>query len=66
MKVWFWIKEFQVFETEVHTMIDLIGRRKKIWVKISSGKDFYGILIFLWLFYFYLYIYIYIFFFFKF
>ena len=46
MKVWFWIKEFQVFETEVHTMIDLIGRRKKIWVKISSGKDFYGILIF--------------------
>ena len=47
MKVWFWIKEFQVFEIEVHTMINLIGRRKKIWVKISSGKDFYGILIFL-------------------
>ena len=47
MKVWFWIKDFQVFETEVHTMIDLIGRRKKIWVKISPGKDFYGILIFL-------------------
>ena len=65
MKVWFWIKEFQVFETEVHTMIDLIGRRKKIWVKISSGKDFYEILIFFVVVLF-LFIYIYIYIYFKF
>ena len=39
MKVGFKIKDFQVFETEVQIItMDLIGRKRKIWVRISSGK----------------------------
>ena len=39
MKVGFLIRDFHVFETKVQTMIDLIGRQWKIWVRISSGKN---------------------------
>lgn len=38
MKVEFRIKDFHVFETEVQITMDLIGRKTKIWVWISSGK----------------------------
>ena len=38
MKVGFWIRDFQVFETEVQMIMDLIGRKVKIWERISSGK----------------------------
>ena len=38
MKVGFLIRDFQVFETEVQTIMDLIGRKVKIWERISSGK----------------------------
>ena len=38
MKVGFLIRDFQVFETEVQMITDLIGRKVKIWVRISSGK----------------------------
>ena len=38
MKVGFWIRDFQVLETEVQMIMDLIGRKVKIWVRISSGK----------------------------
>lgn len=38
----FWIKDFQVFETEVQIIMDLIGRRRKISVTISSGKYSHG------------------------
>ena len=38
MKVGFLIRDFQVFETEVQMIMDLIGRKVKIWVRISSGK----------------------------
>ena len=38
MKVGFLIRDFQVFETEVQMITDLIGRKVKIRVRISSGK----------------------------
>ena len=38
MKVGFLIRDFQVFETKVQTIMDLIGRKVKIWERISSGK----------------------------
>ena len=38
MKVGFLIRDFQVFETEVQMIMDLIGRKVKTWVRISSGK----------------------------
>ena len=38
MNVGFWIRDFQVLETEVQMIMDLIGRKVKIRVKISSGK----------------------------
>ena len=38
MKVGFLIRDFQVFETEVEMIMDLIGRKVKTWVRISSGK----------------------------
>ena len=38
MKVGFWIRDFQVLETEVQMIMDLIGRKVKIRVRISSGK----------------------------
>ena len=38
MKVGFWIRDFQVLETEVQMIMDLIGRKVKIWVRISSRK----------------------------
>ena len=39
MKIGFLIRDFHVFETEVQTTMDLIGRQWKIWVRISSGKN---------------------------
>ena len=38
MKVGFWIRDFQVLKTEVQMITDLIGRKVKIWVRISSRK----------------------------
>ena len=38
MKVGFSISDFQVFETEVQFIMDLMGRKTKIWEIISSGK----------------------------
>ena len=38
MNVGFWIRDFQVLETEVQMIMDLLGRKVKIWVRISSGK----------------------------
>ena len=38
MKVGFLIRDFQVLETEVEMIMDLIGRKVKTWVRISSGK----------------------------
>ena len=37
MNVGFWIRDFQVLETEVQMIMDLIGRKVKTRVKISSG-----------------------------
>ena len=39
MKVGFWIWDFHAFETEVQMIMDLIGKRRKISVAISEGKD---------------------------
>ena len=39
MKVRFWIRDFHAFETEVQMIMDLIGKRRKISVAISEGKD---------------------------
>ena len=33
--------DFHVFETEVQMMMDLISKRTKIWVRITTGKDFH-------------------------
>ena len=33
------IRDFHFFETEVQIIIDLIGRRRKILVTMSSGKS---------------------------
>ena len=33
--------DFHVFETEVQIMMDLISKRTKIWVRITTGKDFH-------------------------
>ena len=38
----FWIRDFQVFETEVQIIMDLIGRHRKISVTISSSKYSHG------------------------
>ena len=38
MKVGLWMRDFQVLETEVQMIMDLLGRKVKIWVRISSGK----------------------------
>ena len=39
MKVGFWIWDFHAFETELQMNMDLIGKRRKISVAISKGKD---------------------------
>ena len=39
MKVGFWIWDFHGFDTEVQMIMDLIGKRRKISVAISEGKD---------------------------
>ena len=39
MKVGFWIMDFQVLETEVQIMMDFVGKRKKISVTISPGRE---------------------------
>ena len=39
MKVGFWIWDFHAFEIEVQMNMDLIGKRRKISVAISEGKD---------------------------
>ena len=38
MKVEFWISDFH-FEIEVQMIMDLMDRKMKIWVRISSGKE---------------------------
>lgn len=38
MKAGFFIRDFQVFETEVQIIMDFMGRKTKIWERISSGK----------------------------
>ena len=38
MKVGLWMRDFQVLETEVQMIMDLLGRKVKIWVRFSSGK----------------------------
>ena len=38
MKVGVWIRDFQAFETEEQMIMDLIGRKVKIWERMSSGK----------------------------
>ena len=45
MKVGFLISDFHVFETEVQMIMDLMGRKTKILVRISSGKDSHGIIL---------------------
>ena len=44
MKVGFLISDFHAFETEVQMIMDLMGRKTKILVRISSGKDSHGII----------------------
>ena len=39
MKFGFWIWDFHAFEIEVQMIMDLIGKRRKISVAISEGKD---------------------------
>ena len=39
MKVGFWISDFHAFETEVQMIMDLMGRKTTIRVRISSGKE---------------------------
>ena len=39
------ISDFHAFETEVQMIIDLMGRKTKILVRISSGKDPHGIIL---------------------
>ena len=41
MKVWFWIRDFQAFETEVQMIMDFKVRKVKIWVhhKRIIGKN---------------------------
>ena len=38
MKVEFWISDFH-FEIEVQMIMDLMDRKMKIWLRISSGKE---------------------------
>ena len=38
MKMGFWMRDFHVLQTEVQVMMDLMGRRRKTWVRISGGK----------------------------
>ena len=38
MKEGFWMRDFPVLEIEVQVMMDLMGRRRKTWVRISGGK----------------------------
>ena len=45
MKVGFLISDFHAFETEVKMIMDLMGRKTKILVRISSGKDPHGIIL---------------------
>ena len=45
MKVGLLISDFHAFETEVQMIIDLMVRKTKILVRISSGKDPHGIII---------------------
>ena len=44
MKVGFLISDFHAFEIEVQMIMDLMGRKTKILVRISSGKDSHGII----------------------
>ena len=45
MKVGFLISDFHALETEVKMIMDLMGRKTKILVRISSGKDPHGIIL---------------------
>ena len=45
MKVEFLISDFHAFDTEVQMIMDLMGKKTKILVRISSGKDPHGIII---------------------
>ena len=45
MKVGLLISDFHAFETEVQMIIDLMVRKTKILVRISSGKDPHGIIL---------------------
>ena len=38
MKMGFWMRDFHVLQTEGNLMMDLMGRRRKTWVRISGGK----------------------------
>ena len=38
-KVGFWIWVFHRLQTQIQVRIDLIGRRRRIWVTMSAGKD---------------------------
>jgi hypothetical protein len=38
-KVGFWIRVFHGLQTQIQVRIDLIGRRRRIWVTMSAGKD---------------------------
>ena len=42
MKAGFFIRDFQVFEIEVHIIMDLMVRKMKIWERISLGKHPHG------------------------
>ena len=35
----FWIWVFHRLQTQIQVRIDLIGRRRRIWVTMSAGKD---------------------------
>ena len=38
MKMGFWMRDFHVLQTEVNLMMDLTGRRMRIWGRSSGGK----------------------------
>ena len=39
MKEGFWMRDFHVLETEVNLMMDLTGRRMRIWGRSSGGRE---------------------------
>ena len=58
MEVGFWIWDFPVFKAKVQTIVELMGRKVKLW--ISSGKDSHEIVKLIMYVYVCVYIYIYI------